>query len=76
MIFFNPTLGMSYPDITNKALCEFTTAATENKGMEKVSVLVRRPQKRCKNVNSIYINGMVPHYTGHVPGMYYKQCRI
>lgn len=58
---------MSYPDITNKALCEFTTATTENK--EKIPFLVQRPQKSC-GTHPIYIkdSGMVPHYTGHVPG--------
>ena len=61
---------MGYPDITKKALCEFTTKSLEAKALEKTPVVIRRPQKKQIDTKPIYIHdsGMVPHYTGHVPG--------
>lgn len=62
---------MGYPDITKKALCEFTSVAAESKACEKTPVVIRRPQKKLVDTKPIYIHdsGMVPHYTGHVPGL-------
>lgn len=64
------TIGMGYPDITKKALCEFTSVAAESKACDKTPVVIRRPQKKLVDTKPIYIHdsGMVPHYTGHVPG--------
>ena len=64
-------IGMGYPDITKKALCEFTSVAAESKACEKTPVVIRRPQKKLVDTKPIYIHdsGMVPHYTGHVPGL-------
>jgi len=61
---------MSYADVTKKALCEFSTESVENKALEKAPVVICRPQKSQVDTKPIYIqdSGMVPHYTGHVPG--------
>ena len=61
---------MGYPDVTKKALCEFASVAAESKVCEKTAVVIRRPQKKHVDTKPIYIHdsGMVPRYTGHVPG--------
>ena len=65
---------MGYPDITKKALCKFSTESAESKALEKAPIVIRRPQKKLIDTKPIYIpdSGMVPHYTGHVPGNFYS----
>ena len=65
---------MSYAEVTRKALCEFTTESAENKATEKAPIVICRPQISQDDTKPIYIqdSGMVPHYTGHVPGKLYR----
>ena len=63
-------MGMGYPMFTNKALCEFTDECTRIKRLEGQPVKIARPEFKLVDTKPIYIKqkGLVPHYTGHVPG--------
>ena len=61
---------MCYPVVTNRALCDFNDAMKEfKKNHDKPIVLGREIAGKVETV-SIYQpdSGMVPHYTGHIPG--------
>lgn len=64
---------MGYPKYTNKALCDFTTSYRDTKANAKLPIVLNRPAKPVENSKPIYYkdSGMVPHYTGHIPGMFY-----
>ena len=62
--------GRGYPNITRQALQEHSS---EDKRMEQSQlepVRVFRPQEQTKSSIGIYPRdtGLVPHYTGHIPG--------
>ncbi|KXJ09194.1 protein FAM166B [Exaiptasia diaphana] len=65
-------MGLGFPALTNKALCEFTDETTRLKSIENQPVVVRRPKVKPVKISTIYEmkpgTGLVPHYTGHVPG--------
>ena len=56
--------------MTNKALCQFANQHSEKTAARTNPVVLQRPTKKCENTKPIYYadSGMVPHYTGHVPG--------
>ncbi|KAK3711165.1 hypothetical protein QZH41_018515, partial [Actinostola sp. cb2023] len=66
-------MGRGFPVLTNKALCEFTDKTGRLKSIENQPVVVRRPAVKPVKTRTIYElkkgTGLVPHYTGHVPGI-------
>lgn len=70
-------IGMGYPKYTNKALCDFTTQYIETKTNAKLPIVINRPPKPVENIKPIYYkdSGMVPHYTGHIPGEKFRYGR-
>lgn len=75
-IFCNKSLGFigcSYPRITNKGLCYYTDECERMKDSEFKPVMVDRGIVRKIDSKPLYLKdtGMVPHYTGHVPGKFY-----
>lgn len=70
-------IGMGYPKYTNKALCDFTTCYIETKTNAKLPIVIKRPAKAAENTKPIYYedSGMVPHYTGHIPGEKFRYGR-
>jgi len=70
-------IGMGYPKYTNKALCDFTTNYIETKTNAKLPIVINRPTKPVENTKPIYYkdSGMVPHYTGHIPGEKFRYGR-
>lgn len=63
-------MGMGYPLLTNKALCDFTVESDRLKRVKELPITVDRPEIKIVDTKPIYIrgSGQVPHYTGHVPG--------
>lgn len=63
-------MGMGYPVLTNKALCDFTDESDRLKRVKDLPITVDRPVIKIVDTKPIYIkgSGQVPHYTGHVPG--------
>ena len=63
-------MGVGYPLLTNKALCEFTDESERLKRVKDQPVTVDRPVIQLVDTKPIYVkdSGQVPHYTGHVPG--------
>lgn len=63
-------MGVGYPLLTNKALCEFTNESERLKRVKDLPVTVVRPEIKIVDTKPIYVkdSGQVPHYTGHVPG--------
>ena len=63
-------MGVGYPGLTNKALCEFTREGERIRRLKDLPVTVDRPVIRIVDTKPIYVkdSGQVPHYTGHVPG--------
>jgi len=63
-------MGMGYPLLTNKALCEFTNESERLRRVKDLPVVVERPEIKIVDTKPIYMkdSGQVPHYTGHVPG--------
>jgi len=70
-------IGMGYPKYTNKALCDFTTSYRDTKANAKLPIVLNRPAKPVENSKPIYYkdSGMVPHYTGHIPGEKFRYGR-
>lgn len=65
-------LGQSYPIITRSALQEH---AAEEKRLSKSwnePIRVFRPEQKERTTTGIYPKdtGLVPHYTGHIPGVF------
>jgi hypothetical protein len=65
-------IGRGYPLITHEALTDFTTDLTKFNLLTKEPVRIKRQQSYRMDRTQIYPihSGMVPHYTGHIPGMY------
>lgn len=63
-------MGMGYPVVTNKALCEFADESERLRRLSNLPVKVERPEVKLVDTKPIYIkdSGLVPHYTGHIPG--------
>lgn len=63
-------IGVGYPKVTNEGLCNFTDECERLKGLKEQPVQVRRQISKKNESKPLYIKdlGMVPHYTGHVPG--------
>ena len=63
-------MGVGYPLLTNKALCEFTNESERLRRVKDLPVVVERPEIKIVDTKPIYMknSGQVPHYTGHVPG--------
>ena len=63
-------IGSGYPSITNKGLCDFTDECERLKDVQSKPVKVHRQIMRQFESKPLYLKdtGMVPHYTGHVPG--------
>jgi hypothetical protein len=63
-------IGSGYPKISNKGLCDFTDECERLKDVKSKPVKVHRQIVRKFESKPLYLkdNGMVPHYTGHVPG--------
>ena len=69
-------MGVGYPLLTNKALCEFTNESDRLKRVKDLPVIVERPVIKIVDTKPIYTkdSGQVPHYTGHVPGKVSRAC--
>lgn len=65
-------LGLGYPLITHNALNEFTDEVKEYKVRKSLPVTIYRDKTNYVDANLLYPNesGLVPHYTGHIPGEY------
>ena len=63
-------IGCGYPTISNKGLCDFTDECERLKQVKSKQVIVHRKIQRDCESKPLYLKetGMVPHYTGHVPG--------
>lgn len=63
-------IGSGYPKISNKGLCDFTDECERLKEANVKPVEVHRKLVRQCDSKPLYLKeiGMVPHYTGHVPG--------
>jgi len=70
-------IGMGYPKYTNRALCDFTDQYIATKTNAKLPIVIKRPPKTVENTKPIYFkdSGMVPHYTGHIPGEKFRYGR-
>ena len=70
-------IGIGYPDVTNQALCDFTTEHAKTKMMSHAKINLKRPERPAVDTKQIYYkeSGMVPHYTGHVPSEKYRYGR-
>ncbi|XP_028410962.1 protein FAM166B-like isoform X1 [Dendronephthya gigantea] len=63
-------IGSGYPTISNKGLCDFTDECERLKNVKSKPVKVHRHIVKKNESKPLYLKdtGMVPHYTGHVPG--------
>lgn len=70
-------VGASYPLITHMALNEFTDDANNRKTQSAQPIKVHRDETPPKiDTKPVYPieSGLIPHYTGHVPGKYQNKC--
>ena len=65
-------LGQSYRTITRRALQDFAGEEKRMREMKNAPVSVARPEIRGKALATVYPrdSGLMPHYTGHIPGQY------
>ena len=65
-------LGQSYPIITTRALQDFAGEEKRMRATWGAPVRVFRPEMKTKSLATIYPknSGLMPHYTGHIPGIY------
>ena len=65
-----PRLGMGYPIITHEALNEFTSDTKRLTDIKEQGITIHREERPIKDSRLIYPveSGLVPHYTGHIPG--------
>ncbi|XP_065647322.1 ciliary microtubule inner protein 2B isoform X2 [Hydra vulgaris] len=66
-------IGSGYPKITNLALRHFANQCATNKILSEIAsepLSFEKPIHDFQRARSVYLNnyGMVPHYTGHIPG--------
>lgn len=63
-------LGQSYPIITRHALQDFAGEEKRMRATWGAPVRVFRPEQKIKSLATIYPkdSGLMPHYTGHIPG--------
>lgn len=68
-------LGQGYPQLTNRGLVEFTDTIKRNKSLSAEPVKIHRQPQVTIQTKPIYPvkSGLIPHYTGHVPGVRFKQ---
>ncbi|KAF5295563.1 hypothetical protein FQR65_LT10426 [Abscondita terminalis] len=69
------TFGMTNKEMTNKALCDFTSNYRKRLSSEWSPVLITRPDPRISNPPAeIYLRdrGLMSNYTGHVPGAIFR----
>ncbi|KAL4218733.1 hypothetical protein ACF0H5_021321 [Mactra antiquata] len=69
-----PRLGMGYPIITHEALNEFTSDTARLQGLKSEPITIHRPVAQVRDSKHIYPveSGLVPHYTGHIPGQKFR----
>ncbi|XP_052790282.1 protein FAM166B-like [Mya arenaria] len=69
-----PRLGMGYPIITHEALNEFTSDTSRLKALKSQPIKIHRDQAIVRDSKLIYPteSGLVPHYTGHIPGQKFR----
>lgn len=69
-----PRLGMGYPIITHEALNEFTSDTSRLKDIQGQPITIHRPEVNIRDSKLIYPveSGLVPHYTGHIPGQKFR----
>lgn len=69
-----PRLGMGYPIITHEALNEFTDDTKRLDNINKEAITLHRPEQPVRDSRLIYPteSGLVPHYTGHIPGQKFR----
>lgn len=67
-------LGMGYPIITHQGLNEFTNDLKNMKAAMSRDVNLKREAPKATNTKPIYPveSGLVPHYTGHIPGQKFR----
>ena len=63
-------LGQSYPTITRSALQDFAGEEKKMRATWGAPVRVFRPEEKTKSLATVYRPncGLMPHYTGHIPG--------
>lgn len=63
---------MGYPIITHEALNEFTSDTARLNSLQREPITIHRAENKMKDSKLIYPveSGLVPHYTGHIPGSY------
>ena len=63
-------LGQSYPIITRHALQDFAGEEKRMRATWGAPVSVLRPEEKTKSLATVYPqnSGLMPHYTGHIPG--------
>jgi len=63
-------LGCGYPLITHRALCEFTDDMEQQSELQAAPVALQRTRRARPQLVKVYPDesGLVPHYTGHIPG--------
>jgi len=69
-----PRLGMGYPIITHEALNEFTSDTSRLGNLQTQPITIHREDKPIRDTRLIYPveSGLVPHYTGHIPGQKFR----
>lgn len=67
-------ISMTYPTATNKGLRTFSANMAAHSGRQNDPVQVQRREEVQKRKSVIYPpdKGMVPHYTGYIPGYKYQ----
>ncbi|XP_067662218.1 ciliary microtubule inner protein 2B-like [Haliotis asinina] len=67
-------IGIGYPIITHHALNEFTEDVARSQSIKGLPITVRREEKIVRDMKGVYPveTGLVPHYTGHIPGQKFR----
>ncbi|XP_077986083.1 ciliary microtubule inner protein 2B-like [Glandiceps talaboti] len=67
-------LGVGYPQLTHDALNEFSSECGIVAGNRNQPVTLDRPERIVRDTKLIYPikSGLVPHYTGHIPGQKFR----
>lgn len=63
-------IGQGYPGLTHVALNEFTDAVAQSKAAATAPVRLEQVREERRDPVTIYpdTSGLIPRYTGHIPG--------
>ncbi|XP_071096287.1 ciliary microtubule inner protein 2B-like [Haliotis cracherodii] len=67
-------IGIGYPIITHHALNDFTDDVARSQSIKGLPITIHRKEKIVPDMNGVYPveTGLVPHYTGHIPGQKFR----